>query len=75
MKFDLIYLINLILLLSISTFLFIYLKSYLLNSKKRYNNVIFINVNNENFNYIINLLLEKYNTYEKIDIWRYCTLF
>ena len=75
MKFDMIYLVNLILLLSISTFLFIYLKSYLLNKKRSFNKITFINVDNENFSYCINFTLDKYNTYEKIDIWRYCTLF
>lgn len=75
MKFDMIYLINLIFILSISTFLFIYFKSYLLNKKKSFNKVIIININNDNFDYYIKLPLDKYNTYEKIDIWRYCTLF
>ena len=75
MKFDMIYIMNLILILSISTFLFIYFKSYLLNKKRSFNKVIFINLDNENFSYCINLALDKYNTYEKIDIWRYCTLF
>lgn len=75
MKFDTIYLMNLILILSISTFLLIYFKSYILNKKKSFHKVIFIYINNSNWNFCVNLTLDKYNTYEKIDIWRYCTLF
>lgn len=75
MKFDMIYLMNLILILSISTFLFIYFKGYFGNRKKKFKKIILIYINKESFNYCINLTLDKYNTYEKIDIWRYCTLF
>ncbi len=75
MKIDMIYLMNLIVILSISTFLFIYFKGYFLSRKQNFNNIILICINKEIFNYCINLTLDKYNTYEKIDIWRYCTLF
>ena len=75
MKFDMIYLMNLILILSISTVLFIYFKGYLLNKKKDFTKVILIYISKEIFNYCTTLTLDKYNTYEKIDIWRYCTLF
>ena len=75
MKFDVIYLMNLIFILSITTVLFIYLKGYFSNGRKGFNKVILSYINKDIFNYFINLSLDKYNTYEKIDIWRYCTLF
>ncbi|WP_066894597.1 hypothetical protein [Clostridium nigeriense] len=75
MKFDIIYLVNLIFILSITTFLFVYLKGCLSKERKSFNKVILKYLNKEIFNYFINLTLDKFNTYEKIDIWRYCTLF
>ncbi|MDU5108071.1 MULTISPECIES: hypothetical protein [unclassified Clostridium] len=75
MKFDMIYLMNLIFILSISTCLFIYFKGYFFSRKKNFNKVILIYTDKERFNYCTNLTLDKYNTYEKIDIWRYCSLF
>lgn len=75
MKFDIIYLLNLIFILSITTFLFLYLKSYFYKKKKNFSKGILSNLNKDIFNYYITLTLDKFNTYEKIDIWRYCTLF
>ncbi len=75
MKYDMIYLMNIILILSISTVLFIYFKSYLLIRKTSFSKAILINIDNQCINYSIKLSLDNYNTYEKIDIWRYCTLF
>ncbi|MBS5950811.1 MAG: hypothetical protein KIC47_10925 [Clostridium sp.] len=75
MKFDAIYLMNLIFIFSITTFLFICFKGYFSNGRKSFNKVILSYINKEIFNYFINLTLDKFNTYEKIDIWRYCTLF
>ena len=75
MRFDTIYLINLIFILSITTLLFVYLKSYFSKERKNFNKVILSYLNKDIFNYFIKLTLDKYNTYEKIDIRRYCTLF
>jgi len=75
MKHDMICLMNIILILSISTVLFIYFKSYLLNKKTSFTKVILINIDNLCINYSIKLMLDNYSTYEKIDIWRYFTLF
>lgn len=76
MKFDMLYLIQLVYIFSIATYIYICFKDYVYKNKGKFNKVIFNNlINKEKLDFSKNLNSDKYKTYEKIDIWRYCTLF
>lgn len=75
MKFEMLYIIQLIFLFSIITYIYVYFRFYSYKNKKKFKESLSINLNNINLYFSENLNSEKYKTYEKIDIWRYCTLF
>ena len=76
MKFDMLYLIQLVSIFSIATYIYICFKGYVYKNKEKFNKVIFNNlINKERLDFSKILNSDKYKTYEKIDICRYCTLF
>ncbi|MCR1950791.1 MULTISPECIES: hypothetical protein [unclassified Clostridium] len=76
MKFDMIYLIQLVFIFSIATYIYICFKGYVYRNKEKFNKAIFNNlINKERLDFSKILNADGYKTYEKIDIWRYCTLF
>lgn len=76
MKFDMLYLIQLVFIFSIATYIYICFKGYDYSNKKKIGKVILNNlIVKERLEFTKILSSDKYKTYEKIDIWRYCTLF
>lgn len=75
MKFEILYIIQLIFLFSIITYTYMCFRFYIYKNKKKFKESLSIDLNNINLDFSKNLTSEKYKTYEKIDIWRYCTLF
>lgn len=76
MKFDMLYLIQLVFIFSIATYIYICFKGYACKNKGKFNKVILNNlINKGRLNFSKVLTADKFKTYEKIDIWRYCTLF
>lgn len=75
MKIDMLYIIQLIFLFSVVTYTYVCFKYYIYGNKTKFN-LITINVLTKiRLDFSSKFTVNEYKAYEKIDIWRYCSLF
>lgn len=75
MKFDMFYLIQLIFLFSVVTYTYMCFRYYIYGNRAKLNSITVNFLTKVRLDFSSKFTVNKYKAYEKIDIWRYCSLF